>query len=184
MSRDFEGKSFEEEVNYRCDQLVGKQTLDANQEAASAFLSMFGGFEGYLASGGTMETLYDILDADPKDDLSGLRDIARDTVYGHGLGERKAATEEPYIDPEAAREWLLAQGRAKEKDGRLVLLTPKDQKPEHWSVVGLSIALSGVPQKISDVYRDIMGEDAPWSESTVIKMANAINSCIPDNLDI
>jgi hypothetical protein len=177
MSRDFES-----DVNYRLDQLAGTEPLDPNQEAASAFLSMFGGFEGYLASGGTMETLYAILEAGPEDDLSGLRAIAKSTVYSHdrtGIKERKIDTE-PYIDPQAAREWLLTQGRAEEKDGRLVLLTPQDQKPEHWSVVGLSIVLSGVPQKISDVYRDLVGKDTPWTESIVIEMANAINSYAPD----
>lgn len=138
---------------------------DANAEGVKVIVGLFGGFAGTKAAGIGFAQLSHIMEADPGDDLSGLRMIADRMRYDY-LPE--AYEDERSIDPGTARRWLLGTSRATETvDGELQILDS-----DHITLAGLAIASSeGVAGKLTDAYRRITDSPSPLSEDILRDMS-------------
>ena len=134
-----------------------------------AFLSMQGGFDAYKASGGTFDYLLKIYEADPADDLSGLRIIADHMYLGRPVD---SPTDEPMLDPETARTWLLDSGQAVETESGLELLS--QAQPDHIAIAGLAIALGKEPRYLSEAYATLPDHPVQLAELIVSEKAKII----------
>ena len=125
-----------------------------------------GGYDQFKARGHALTDLAGILEADPGDQLSGLRTIATGMYYSGGVSlrpSREDLQEEPLIGPEIAKAWLLSDGLAIETEAGLELLPMT--YPDHIAIAGLTIAIGDTPRLLSEVYAKVSqkgGQIADW----------------------
>jgi len=149
------------------------ENLTSNERSALALIATFGGLNG-LASmpKGTFLEVSRILRADPDDDLSGLRILADRMQFGVDfilpVGLRE---DEPIIDGDIARHFLLTTGRAyTTKDGNLV---PKP-KLDHLGYAALSISIHDQPESYTDMYELVTEGRIPLSLDMVRDIGNGM----------
>lgn len=136
----------------------------SNESAVRAFLALNGGFEAYVVGGGKMLDLAPLLDANPDDDLSGLRSMGERMDYSQAPARQH---DEPLIEPAVAKEWILRTGRAIEFEGELSLAEDCD----HLGIAGLAIATGQEPRFLSEAYYDLPSRSTQLSQEAVATRA-------------
>ncbi len=152
-----------------------RRRITDNESAALALISIMGGYDQFKAQGHTLTDLTGILNADPSDQLSGLRAIATGMQYSGGVSlrpSREDSHEEAPIDPETAKTWLLTDGLAIETETGLELLPTAH--PDHSAIAGLIIAVGGTSRLLSEVYADVSPEGGQIADWLVAKKAKGI----------
>lgn len=138
---------------------------EANEKAVVSLVALMGGPSVYRKQGLKLSDFHQILDADPNDDLSGLRLITErmDPTLQH----RQTLPDEPLLPPTIAMDWLVRGQRVREREG-IVLLDAKD----HVSKAGFRIATGMDPLKLSEVYKvtsDNIMQIEPWAVGDIAK---------------
>ena len=138
-----------------------------NESAVHAIVSSLGGLEGTIVSGLGFTQLSHIMEADPNDDLSGLRLLASRMDYSSGWSTEDNWRQEQPLDPTSVRQWLVGTGRVIEStDGTL---TPLDT--DHLTLSGLAIINSDIPVKLSEAYEGITDNPMPFKEKVLAEMS-------------
>ena len=142
----------------------------ANEDAVSAMVSLLGGPIGMVDKGVKMMDLRPILEADPDDDLSGLRLFASRMVDGPSfVGSHPLPRgDEPEVFPEEASNWLVRSGRAVETDDVLVMV---DEKEDHLGKAALQIAGGTEPAYLTEAYDVATDSRSPLSPDVIKEIA-------------
>lgn len=159
--------------------MTESQSYDArkqNEDAVLALVTMLGGSAGMIADRIKLADLAPILDADPDDDLSGLRLIA-ERMSGAPYRESEPDEGREIIWPEEARHWLLTHDRAIEVNGELQVLPAMD----HMGWAALRIANSDGPESLIQAYREVTDNRAPLSNSIIRDLAKRIANGYEDS---
>lgn len=157
---------------------LNAEQREANESSVSALVSLMGGLPGMKVMGIGFEQLSYVLEADPDDDLSGLRMIAERMSFGSQIGPRRIIDED-WVDPQTARRWLLGTNRAKETpDGEIELLD--SEKDVHINLAGLAIATSMHGGRLSEAYIHISDSPARIQRDFLADMSWRINETYAD----
>jgi hypothetical protein len=152
---------------------LSKEGRASNDDAVAALVAMLGGAVGMTEKGIRLTDLIPILNADPDDDLSGLRLLAERGVGRESinLNSYKPVSEENiFILPNEARHWLVSTGRVVEKNGELEHQEPMD----HLGHAALSIIGHQRGMYFYDAYREASNNRAPLSRAIINEIANHI----------
>jgi hypothetical protein len=153
----------------------------SNERAAVTFVNMMGGL-GAVYVRDAVHVATDILEADPNDDLSGLRTIADRSFMGQHFGDEPQSEEMPdlaVVSPEAARHWLIKQGRAEElPTGELRIINT-----DHMTQAGLWIAQQEDSVHFATAYRS-MSPDSPLTDDLISEAGAAISRSYIDDLEL
>ena len=146
----------------------------SNEQAALLFAGSLGGWGAVLASD-AKHTVLQILDSDPNDDLSGLREIAGRNFVRPFSNEQQgeAVSDLAVVSPQAARHWLLKQRRAKElPTGELRII---GENKDHMTQAGLWIAQQEDCVDFVTAYRS-MNPDSPLTDKLVLEAGASITA--------
>lgn len=139
----------------------------ANEDAVTAMVSMLGGITGMVDKGVRLTDLIPILDADPDDDLSGLRLIASRMTYDTGYSPAPVAQVELQVYPEEAKAWLVRTHRAQEVEEGLRL----NDDVDHLGKAALMIACGDEPQLMTEAYDQATDNRSPLHPDMVKEIA-------------
>ena len=130
---------------------------DENLKAAVTAVTLMGGIDVLHKKGLNLRLVAPLMDADIDDDLSGLRTFASRMGIS-GSPKKEPLPTEPLMEQHVAEWWMIKTGRAKEKDG-ILMLTATD----HVSMAGFRIATSMQPQRLSEAYYAVSTAEVPFT---------------------
>ena len=139
---------------------------EKNADATRAMVASLGGLLGMKASGIGFEQLSQLMEADPNDDLSGLRLMA-ERMVDDPFGTFDDYRDEQPISPDIARRWLIGTGRVSETaTGELAAIDT-----DHLTLSGLAIATSADGGRLSEAYQSITDNPIPMTERVIAEMS-------------
>lgn len=143
----------------------------SNEAAAKTLIALMGGFEGIIANGVSMKDLSWILEADPKDDISGLRSMSECLVPSSGF-EKRIPVDDVALEPHIARQFLLKTGRAIVDNDVLMLVD--DDRTDHITLAGFAISQDIAPRTLVNAYQEVSTNGITIHPDTLNGIARSI----------
>jgi hypothetical protein len=154
--------------------MSSSEVRKGNEEAVHALVSLLGGATSMVNRNIRLTSLVPVLNADPSDDLSGLRLLASRMTYDSGLASMPGDVSclEPYVYPEEAESWLLRTARVTKTQKGLV---PTDDF-DHLGEAALSIVHSDEPGLMTEAYDIATNNRSPLNPGMVKDIAHMMVS--------
>lgn len=144
----------------------------SNEDCVKTLVGLLGGPAGMMAQGVRLEDLARVLEADPTDDLQGLRMLAgRSSALSWSSVSPNSHDEEPLMSPRVAEWWLESTGRM--VCGPEGLEFPEGSKPDHLTLAAYDIVQSGVSSHLSAVYARITTSTTTLAPSMIADVSLA-----------